>query len=408
VTNTGFKLCAPTVCPKGKYRSGAGVNAACDKCAAGKYTDATTQTHCKSCADGKYLTKWSTDDSNDASDDCKSCQAGKYHATTGSACKECPKGKYKSSAGTNTACDQCNINGLQAFYDMSSTSFRIAKFDWHSELQLAGYKVADEPYKALPSDLKTTGHEGVGDTATFFRYSNTGLAHRIRVQTEYKLHENNFGVSMWFKTLSLHCNGWMGLFSTHYDGYLSDEYDRRLYILGGKIGAHTSHPNTPYEERFWTDTSGPTVNDGQWHQVAYSVGPSGESIYLDGDRISHRSDVTFSDNEWDWDTYIGWAPHPSDVDGYFFGSIDDVRIFEHEISSSEALQLQQGCPANLQTPDTWAPSWSSDPYVACAAWATNTYWGALSTSGTNTGTLAGSCANAWARNNCAGTCFRAM
>ena len=56
-----------------------------------------------------------------------------------------------------------------------------------------------------------------------------------------------------------------------------------------------------------------------------------------------------------------------------------------------------GCKA---LKDTWAPSWSHDPTVACGQWSTNSDWGALK----GGQTIKQACASSFGRDSCAKTC----
>jgi hypothetical protein len=163
--------------------------------------------------------------------------------------------------------------------------------------------------------VAATGHEGVANTAVHFSGDD-----RIQVQAGGQISETNFGVSMWFKTPD---SGTVGLFCLDYAGH-----DRHVYISAGSVRVRTWPHGTKV-------VGGGAVNDNQWHQLAYSVGPSGERVYLDGSLLSHRSGVTSSHYNWDQHAYIGWSTDA----GFFRGDMDDVKIFNHEISDSEADQL---------------------------------------------------------------------
>lgn len=93
-------------CPVGKYSASAGTTTSCVVCEAGKYQDSASSTGCTTCANGKYSTGGSGTD-HDTESDCKDCEAGKYHPTTGGACHDCPVGKFTPSTGL-TACDTCS------------------------------------------------------------------------------------------------------------------------------------------------------------------------------------------------------------------------------------------------------------------------------------------------------------
>ena len=86
------------------------------------------------------------------------------------------------------------------------------------------------------------------------------------------------------------------------------------------------------ERIVYDDTS---VNDGQWHHVAITVdgddSTNNYDLYVDGEWAG-RDTVRAIYDRWDSVT-IGAASDP------FTGSIDDVRIYNHPLSTEEIGQL---------------------------------------------------------------------
>ena len=73
--------------------------AACEECAAGKFSSAVASLQCRDCPAGQY--------SAQGSPECTNCFAGQYAASAGSStCTYCPIGKYSAAAGA-TACLDC-------------------------------------------------------------------------------------------------------------------------------------------------------------------------------------------------------------------------------------------------------------------------------------------------------------
>ncbi|GAA1426488.1 hypothetical protein GCM10009616_01170 [Microlunatus lacustris] len=137
----------------------------------------------------------------------------------------------------------------------------------------------------------------------------------------------------WFKTTV--AGGRIAGWSTRNTQGNSPKHDRQLYVdTAGKINFGAR----PTNQRLVV-TSPAAVNDGQWHHAVGTLSQSGMKLYLDGEQVAARSDVTVGEhlNIGYWriggDTVSGWPN--AGLNGFFNGSIDEVAVYKHELSAAE-------------------------------------------------------------------------
>ncbi len=91
------------------------------------------------------------------------------------------------------------------------------------------------------------------------------------------------------------------------------------------------------------------INDGNWHHVAVTIGPSGNSLYVDGvlatagqltyDTGSASTQSFFSDVSGLDSMAIGRNQDSSGGKWYATGSLDDVRLYDRVLSTTEVANL---------------------------------------------------------------------
>ena len=100
-----------TACPRGKFRAtpGAVVEADCDPCAQGSYSQSNGTTRCTECAAGKHHSVFGSKNASD----CVDCDAGKFASATRASCINCPRGKYNEFKGRDSMhdCLPCGSSG---------------------------------------------------------------------------------------------------------------------------------------------------------------------------------------------------------------------------------------------------------------------------------------------------------
>jgi hypothetical protein len=152
------------------------------------------------------------------------------------------------------------------------------------------------------------------------------------VSASINVSETAAAVSFWFKTTSAN----VGLFEVT-DG--SGSYDRSLYLCDGNVKAYL------YNWQY-ISSGGPSLADGQWHNVVYTYGSAvaGEKLYIDG-ILRASGNKTQSDFNWDNRVYIGYSDLAAMP--YFQGTMDDVRIYASAMSAANVAYLMNLPPTDI-------------------------------------------------------------
>jgi uncharacterized repeat protein (TIGR01451 family) len=142
--------------------------------------------------------------------------------------------------------------------------------------------------------------------------------------------ETAYGLSLWFKTTCSTC----GIFSVDKGTRGSGGHDRHLYLNNGQVFA-----------RIWSNeilySPGTNYADGQWHHVVHTFGGTegGQKLYLDGvlsaSGVKAASDFTAQDG-----INIGFS-NDAYYD-YFYGVLDEVRIFSRALTADDVRVLYFG------------------------------------------------------------------
>ena len=171
---------------------------------------------------------------------------------------------------------------------------------------------------------------GDSDTATTFDGTANGTASTpTAVQGP-----NVFTVEAWFKTTTTAGGKIIG-FGAGSTGN-SGSYDRHVYMDNtGKVyfGVYTGSTQTINSTK--------SYNDGQWHQVVASMGPSGMALYVDDALAGTRPAVTAGQayaGFWrvGGDNLNGWPAKPTS--NYFAGAIDEVAIYPSVLTAAQVSQ----------------------------------------------------------------------
>ncbi len=141
--------------------------------------------------------------------------------------------------------------------------------------------------------------------------------------------ETAYTVSLWFKTTCTNC----GIFSAVGAGndFGSGGHDRHIYLSNGNICTRVWNNETKC-------TSGQNYADGNWHNVVHVFGGTsgGQKIYIDGQEkvagVKANSDFT-------WQTGINIGYSQDRAANFFNGSIDEVSIFDRDLTLDEIDNL---------------------------------------------------------------------
>ncbi|MDD9205202.1 LamG domain-containing protein, partial [Georgenia sp. 10Sc9-8] len=164
------------------------------------------------------------------------------------------------------------------------------------------------------------------NTASAFSGSSDGYAASEALQTG----PNTFSIEAWFQTTTTSGGKIVG-FGNSRDGN-SNSYDRHVYMDdSGRIWFGV------YPGGVRTINSSQSYNDGDWHHVVATLSGDGMRLFVDGESVAERADVTSAqgyNGHWriGGDNLNGWTSRPSS--DYFAGAIDDLAIYPAALSDS--------------------------------------------------------------------------
>ncbi len=163
------------------------------------------------------------------------------------------------------------------------------------------------------SSLWSTGYNGKGYALTFNGSSNLGTTPLI------KMNGTNETVSVWVKT-------------TGTSMIVGQGYSRRLFPNNWLFNDSSGSYNRIYF---------PAINDGKWHNVAYTLNGTKIKVYVDGkfitDQVRIGSSSTFSPNinapmnPYNSAWQLGGNLCSGSCNVFFNGSIDNLRIYNESI-----------------------------------------------------------------------------
>jgi fibronectin type 3 domain-containing protein len=174
-----------------------------------------------------------------------------------------------------------------------------------------------------------------------------------------------FTVEAWFNTTTTSGGKIIG-FGNAQTGN-SSSYDKHVYMTNaGKLIFGTYNGGTQ------TITSANSYNDGKWHQVVASQGPSGMSLYVDGVKIGSNPATVNQSYTGYWrvgqDNLGSWPSAPSST--FFAGSIDEASVYNTVLTPAQVVA--QYTAAGYTVPP---PPGSTTPYAKnVIADAPSLYW----------------------------------
>ena len=150
-----------------------------------------------------------------------------------------------------------------------------------------------------------------------------------------------YSMELWFKTTTNTGGKLMG-FGNAQTGS-SSNYDRHIYMMNdGQLTFGNYNSGT------YTIETPNAYNDGQWHYVVGTEGPSGMTLYVDGQLIGTNSNTTPQNYTGYWrvggDNLGGWNLDPwgSNSQGttqpnsyYFQGTIGDVAVYPAALTAAQ-------------------------------------------------------------------------
>ena len=137
--------------------------------------------------------------------------------------------------------------------------------------------------------------------------------------------EKAFSSEIWFRTTSL-----TGVLFEVYSSGMPGA-DRSTFLRAGQVCFYVYTP--AFSE---VCTTGATLNDGAWHNVAATLGAAGQFVYVDGMLQGMDPAVTTSAFNWDTGFRVGYGYIGGNGPLVFFaGDIDDVRVWSVQRTAAE-------------------------------------------------------------------------
>ncbi len=167
-----------------------------------------------------------------------------------------------------------------------------------------------------------------------------GVSASVEVPNSDLLDPNTIGISLWFKAdytqsgylVDLLDKGHGGMSTPYFAGYA-------IQNMSGVYGNGTSFPGVSTDMN-WTDNN--------WHHLAVNLGEDGMQLYVDAVLVdSQLGQGPLVQN--DSNLYFG---RHRNLDRYYKGVLDDIRIYEGALSESD-VQTLFGSGSGHCT----APSW---------------------------------------------------
>ena len=222
----------------------------------------------------------------------------------------------------------------------------------------AGGYYAAFPMKGNGADVSGKNNQGggVGPIPAPDRFGVEGEAlmfdgvdDYMFTSTEYPAPGPNlFTISVWFNTTTTTGGRLVGFSETRKGA--SSTYDRHLYLNNnGQLFFGI------FVEEFWPDSfkylqTTESYNDGKWHHAVATLSPSGIKLYVDGELKQLNPNFTKAQNTkgyWKigYEAIEQWPGTPSS--GFYKGILDEIIIFERELSPEEVKQLNKAGAESL-------------------------------------------------------------
>ena len=208
----------------------------------------------------------------------------------------------------------------------------------------------DDASGPTAADSSANGETGVYSGGVSYRApstvtpSGTGIAldgssGTVGSSQQYS-NPTTYSEEAWFNTTTTHGGKIIG-FGNAQSGN-SSSYDRHVYLQNnGQLvfGTYTGQLNLA--------TSPASYNDGKWHQVVATQGSDGMNLYVDGVLVATNPQTQAQ-------AYSGYWRVGGDSDwggdsAYLNGSVDEISVYLHELSSADVLAQYKASSAAATT-----------------------------------------------------------
>ncbi|MGW0082846.1 CBM96 family carbohydrate-binding protein [Streptomyces sp. NPDC003393] len=175
---------------------------------------------------------------------------------------------------------------------------------------------------------------------------------------------SQYSIETWFKTTTRRGGKLVGFGNN--TTWASSNYDKHIYMRNdGRLvfGVYTGSTRTV--------TSPDSYNDGSWHHVVATQGPSGMALYVDGNRVGTLGETNNQNYTGYWhvggDNLNSWPNQPSS--SYFAGQIDETAIYPSVLTADQVQSHYALASAPADSVQTVRAS--DDTYVNAGATGTN-------------------------------------
>lgn len=143
-----------------------------------------------------------------------------------------------------------------------------------------------------------------------------------------------FTEEIWFKTIS-RSGGMLAGFGSSQTG-ASAMYDRDIYMDDSGHLVFTTYNQS--SAILYLLASPDSYNDGAWHMVTATLGPSGMDLYVDGALVASRSGWTVAQDYtgyWrvGYDSLLNRPDQPTS--SYFNGSVDEFAVYNQALTATQ-------------------------------------------------------------------------
>jgi hypothetical protein len=167
----------------------------------------------------------------------------------------------------------------------------------------------------------TGGHGGSGG----YDFTGSGDWPQTSTETPFDF-TTNFSVEYWFKTTTWG-SSWTSMVAKGDTAWNT-----------GRYGGYDSPAFSTYNGTFWHDARSDNynttddLNDGNWHHVAFTYDGTYKKMYIDG-ALASTYNYTATLNNNSYNVSLGYNLEYTPAE--FSGSLDDVRIYDRAITSTE-------------------------------------------------------------------------
>lgn len=184
-----------------------------------------------------------------------------------------------------------------------------------------------------------------GNTAARFAGSSTMRAYSTPIDSP----PDEFTLEGWFRTTSLTGGKLIGRGNRNTSN--SSRMDRQIYLTNTGQVVFGVKPDQSRQ----VVTSPGTYRDGAWHHVAASLSPAGMRLYVDGELVGQRNDVTTAEHlaRGYWrlggDSLNNWPSAP--LTTAFNGDLDEFAVYKRALPASE-IALHHAAGTGAPVPNT--------------------------------------------------------